>query len=322
VPFWSVNLHVLTSPMKSGGARPALVIAYLACSIIGCAQDIASAQDLEPRAYAASPVGLNFVLVGIGRSSGGVVVDPSLPVEDVEATVGALTVGAGRTFDLFGRTALIVGAAPIVRVHATGHIGEDAASVSRVGLADPRIKLSVNLLGGQALGPREFSTVDRPTIVGVSLTAALPLGQYDRTKLINIGSHRWSLKPEIGVSHRIRKWTLDAYVGTWFFTENDEFYTGSSVRTQKPVAALQGHVSYTVKPRLWFAADGTWYTGGTTTIDGVGRADLQRNSRLGFTASLPAAKQQSVKVTGSSGATTRIGADFKTIGVAWQTSWM
>src|SRR5262245_14863875 len=68
--------------------------------------DLAQAQDVEPRAYVASPVGSNFVVVGIGRSTGAVVVDPSLPVEDVEAHVNAATIGAGRTFSLFGRTAL------------------------------------------------------------------------------------------------------------------------------------------------------------------------------------------------------------------------
>jgi hypothetical protein len=38
---------------------------------------MAVAQDLEPRAYAASPVGGNFLVVGGGRSSGDVLIDPS-----------------------------------------------------------------------------------------------------------------------------------------------------------------------------------------------------------------------------------------------------
>jgi hypothetical protein len=288
------------------------------CSVSGGA----AAQDLEPRAYAAAPTGLNFLIVGSGRSTGGVVVDPSLPVEDVEAKVNSLVVGAGRTFDLFGRTALLAGAAPYVWVRATGKIEEAAASVSRSGLADPRIKLSVNFLGGRALDAHEFRGAPRSTIIGASVTVAPPFGKYDRTKLINIGSNRWSIKPEVGVSHLIRKWTIDGYAGVWLFTENDEFYTGSSVRTQEPVFALQAHVSYTLKPRFWAAFDGTWYSGGTTTVNGVNKEDLQRNSRLGVTLSLPAGRQQSLKFAASTGATTRIGADFQTISAAWQLSWM
>jgi hypothetical protein len=268
-------------------------------------------------------VGLSFLAVIAGHSSGGVLVDPSVPVEDVEATVNSLGVGFGTTFELFGRTALAVGALPLAWVGATGRVGENAAQVSRNGLADPRIKLSVNLVGGQALSAREFAKAQRRTILGVSLTAIPPLGQYDGTKLVNLGANRWAFKPEIGISRLIRtKWTLDGYAGVWLPMANDEFYPGSSHRTQQPIVALQAHVSYTARPRLWIAADGTWYSGGRTTIDGIEKQDLQRNSRLGATLSLPIARSQSLKINGSVGATTRTGSDFKTIAVAWQMSWL
>jgi Putative MetA-pathway of phenol degradation len=284
---------------------------------------IASAQDLEPRAYAASPVGLSFLAVIAGHSSGGVLVDPSLPLEDVRASVNSFGVGFGRTFDLFGRTALAVAVLPLAWVDASGRVGENAAQVSREGLADPRLKLSVNLIGGRALTSGEFAQVQRRTIVGVSLSAIPPLGQYDPTKLINLGANRWAFKPEIGISRLVRsKWTLDGYAGIWIPTANDEFYPGESHRTQRPIVALQAHVSYTARPRLWIAADGTWYSGGRTTIDGIDKQDLQRNSRLGATLSLPIARSQSLKINGSVGATTRAGSDFRTIAVAWQMSWL
>jgi hypothetical protein len=282
-----------------------------------------SAQDLEPRAYTASPVGLSFLAVIGGHSSGGVVVDPSLPVEDAKATVNSLTVGVGTTFDLFGRTALAMAALPFAWADASGRVGENVGQISREGLADPRIKLSVNLVGGRALSAGEFVKVQRRTIVGVSLTAIAPLGQYDRTKLINLGANRWAFKPEIGISRLVRtRWTIDGYAGIWLPTANDEFYPGASHRTQRPIVAFQAHVSYTARPRLWIAADGTWYSGGTTTVDGIEKGDLQRNSRIGATLSLPLPQQQSLKINGSIGATTRAGSDFRTIAVAWQMSWL
>ena len=282
---------------------------------------IASAQDLEPRAYAASPVGLAFLAVIASHSSGGVLVDPSLPVEDAKATVNSLAVGVGTTFGLFGHTALAVAALPFAWAEATGRVGETTGQASRTGLADPRIKLSVNLVGGRALSVPEFARTQRTTIVGVSLTAIPPLGQYDRTKLVNLGAHRWAFKPEIGASRLISKWTIDGYAGVWFATANDEFYPGASIRTQRPIVALQAHVSYTARPRLWIAGDGTWYSGGRTTVDGVEKADLQRNSRIGVTVSLPIAGRQSLKISASTGATTRVGSDFRTIAAAWQVSW-
>jgi hypothetical protein len=282
----------------------------------------ASAQDLEPRAYAAAPVGLSFLAVIAGRSAGGVLVDPSLPVEDVRASVNSLGVGLGTTFNFFGRTALGVAALPWVWVDATGCVGETSGHVSRSGLADPRLKFSVNLIGGRALPAPEFAKIQRRTIVGASLTAILPLGQYDPAKIVNLGTNRWTFKPELGVSRLIGRWTIDGYAGLWMASANHEFYPGDSLRTQQPILALQAHVSYTARPRLWLAADGTWYSGGTTTVNGVRKADLQRNSRIGVTTSLPLARQQSLKISVSTGATTRAGSDFRTIAVAWQTSWL
>ena len=138
----------------------------------------ASAQELEPRAYSASPIGVNFLAVSIARSTGGVVVDPTLPVEDVEAKVGSLGIGVGRTLSLFGRTTLVVAALPYVRATATGSVGEDRRSVSRSGFADARFKMSMNLLGGRALTVGEFAAASPRTIIGASLTVVPPLGQY------------------------------------------------------------------------------------------------------------------------------------------------
>ena len=294
------------------------------CVLIGAlgSTPTASAQDLEPRAYAASPVGVRFVGIAAGRSTGDVVVDPSLPIEDVAATVGSVAAAAGTTFDLFGRTALVVAAFPYARASVSGRVGETSGHVVRAGFADPRFRLSVNLLGGRALTPAEFAKTPRSTIVGVSVTVAPGLGSYDRTRLINIGANRWSFKTEVGASWAFDKWTVETYAGAWTFTTNDQFYTGGAVRTQNPIVALQGHLGYTMKPRLWLAFDATWYSGGATAVDGVEKRDLQRNSRVGGTLSLPLAREQSIKVSASTGATTRSGSDFRTIAAAWQLTWL
>ena len=278
----------------------------------------ARAQELEPRAYSPSPVGTTFLVASATRSTGGVFTDPSLPITNVEATVDVLGLAVGRTFGVAGKQVLLLAAFPIVWGEASGDIGEDRATAHRQGLADPRVKVSMILAGSPALTRAEFARAPRRTIVGASLAVAPPLGQYDETKLVNIGSHRWSVKPEVGISHPIGRWTIDAYAGVWFFTQNDAYYPGTSVRDQEPIAALQGHLSYTLGRRAWIAVNGTWYSGGTTSIDGASKADLQRNSRLGATLALPLGTRQSLKFAYSAGATTRVGADFRTFTVAWQ----
>jgi hypothetical protein len=278
----------------------------------------ALAQDLEPRAYSPSPVGTSFIVISATRSAGGVFTDPSVQITDVEATVGILGLAAGHTFGIAGKQALLLVALPIAWGKASGQIGEDRREASRRGLADPRIRLSMILAGSPAMTPAEFVKAPRRTIVGASLTLAPPLGQYDSTKLVNLGANRWSFKPEVGVSHPVGRWTFDAYAGLWLFTENDAYYPGSSTRTQDPIFALQGHVSYTLGRRSWIAVNGTWYSGGRTAIDGVDKGDLLRNTRLGATYSLPIGTRQSLKAAYSAGATTRVGADFRTLSLAWQ----
>ncbi len=300
---------------------PGTFFATLILSAFAAATPV-KAQDLEPRAYSASPVGTTFLVLGIGRSSGGVFADPSLPFEDVRATLAAASLGVGHTFDLLTRSALVLVALPYAWGEASGRIEEETREASRAGWADARMKLSVNLLGGQALRPREFVKAPRGPIVGVSLTTVAPTGQYHGDRLVNLGSNRWSFKPEIGLSVPTRRWTFDAYAGVWMFTANDEFFPGSTRREQDRVVALQGHVGYTVQPRLWIAFNATWYSGGTTRVDGVGKSDLQRNSRIGATVSVPLGLRQSFKASYSTGATTRIGADFDTIGLAWQVVWI
>src|SRR5262245_4888605 len=72
----------------------------------------ALAQDLEPRAYSASPVGTTFVLAGFGRTAGDITFDPSVPLTDVSAKFYGPVAAAGQSFDLFGRQALFTAALP------------------------------------------------------------------------------------------------------------------------------------------------------------------------------------------------------------------
>lgn len=278
----------------------------------------AAAQELEPRAYSPSPVGTTFLVVGATRSVGGVFTDAALPISNVEANIGVLGLSIGRTFALAGKQLLLLGLFPVTWGEASGDVGEESRAASRRGMADARVKLSMILAGSPAMSPAEFARAPRRAIVGASLTVGAPVGEYDATKLVNLGSNRWSFKPEVGFSYPTGRWTFDGYVGAWFFTANNAFYPGTSTRVQNPIVALQGHASYTLARRSWLALNATWYTGGRTTIDSVKKDDLLRNTRLGATWALPIGARQSFKVSYSAGAATRIGADFRTILLAWQ----
>jgi Putative MetA-pathway of phenol degradation len=266
------------------------------------------------------PTGGNIAVLSYGRSSGGVLFDPSLPVEDVRAVIHSGVLLYGHSFGLFGRSASAAIALPYAWGEMNGLLAGDYQRITRSGLADLRGQLTVNLLGGPALAPREFAKHRPSTILGLSLAVAAPTGQYDPAKLINIGANRWSFKPELGFSRTKQRWYLELYGGVWFFGANGDYY-GGSVREQDPIGTFQAHVSYTFKPRLWLAADATFYTGGRTKLNGIAKADLQQNSRLGAALAVPVGQRSVLKVSWASGFTTRIGADFDLLGVAFQTVW-
>jgi hypothetical protein len=295
--------------------RPLILLLALTCSTR------VAAQELEPRAYSASPIGANFLLVGIGRSSGDVVFDPTVPVTDVRADINAATVGVGRTFNLAGRQALVTAGLPYVWGEISGKVAEQAQSITRSGLADTRLKVSVNLWGTPALKPAEFVRQPPRTNIGTSLSVAAPSGQYLADKLINVGTNRWAFKPEVGLSHPRGRWWIDLAGGVWLFTSNDRFYPGESLRAQAPLFVFQTHVSYNVTRRAWVAADATWYGGADVRVNDGPPASRQNNTRLGGTLSLPVGARQSLKIAYSTGASTRSGSDFSTVAVAWQYLW-
>lgn len=218
------------------------------------------AQQLTPNAYAPSPVGVNVAILSDNYSTGAVSVDPSLPVEDLHSTINSLSAGYARTLGWFGRYTNISFVLPYVHGDLHGQYLGEYRAVQPTGFGDPLLRVAVNLYGAPAMTPREFATYHPQTIVGVGLTVLAPYGRYDDTKVINIGSNRWSFKPELGFSRTHGSWTWEADAGAWFFTDNSDF-AGGRTRSQDPIGALQLHATYTFKPQLWLAVDGTYYTG-------------------------------------------------------------
>jgi hypothetical protein len=278
------------------------------------------AQELEPRAYSPNPTGANFVLAIYGHSSGDVVFDPSVPISNVEASINTTALFYGRTFGLFGRSASAALQAPYVWGNVSGDVFEERRTVHRSGLADLRLRLTTNLVGGPALAPKDFARRKPRTTLGASLLVVAPTGQYDPSKLVNVGTNRWAFKPEAGLSLPSGRWFAELYAGVWLFTDNPDFFGGSR-REQAPLTSLQAHVSYTFRPRLWLAGDATFYTGGQTTVGGVPKGDLQRNARLGVTLALPLRRRSSFKVSWARGLATRIGGDFETFAIGYQILW-
>ena len=278
------------------------------------------AQELEPRAYRTMPSGLNAAVFAYAVSTGNVVSEPSIPIQDLEADTHTFILGYLRSFGLFGRSASLTLTAPYVYMSASATLHGSFTAGERTGWATPRARLAVNLLGGPALKPREFAQYKQRRNLGVSLTVAPPGGQYTSDHLINFGTNRWAAKPEIGYSSINGKWIFEAAAGIWFFTTNTDA-PGGVTRRQDPIGNIQGHLTYNFKGGQWLALSANYFTGGKSFIDGVELDDLQQNSRVGLTLSLPLGRKQSIKLAAHTGAFTSIGADFDIATVTYQILW-
>ena len=97
------------------------------------------------------------------------------------------------------------------------------------GFGDPRFRFSVNFSGAPALSLQEFAGYRQDLILGASLQVSA-LGQYDADKGVNIGTNRWSIKPELGLSKAFGPLTLELAAGVSMYTDNHDFFGGQTAR--------------------------------------------------------------------------------------------
>ena len=279
------------------------------------------AQSMEPRAYSNLPVGLNFLLVGYAYSQGELGFDASVPLQDGRTHVHAMPLGYVRSFSVLGNAANVALLLPLVSLKASASL-DGATEVEREvsGLGDPALRLAVNFYGAPAMNAAAFAPYRQDLILGASLSVTAPFGQYDKDRLVNIGTNRWSVKPELGLSQALGLWTVELAGGVTWFTRNDEFFNVNR-REQDPLYSVQAHVTREFGRGFWAAASVTYYEGGATMINGVPRNDRLAGSRLGLTLALPVDRRNSVKLAANSGIYARTGSDFDGAGIVWQHVW-
>ena len=277
----------------------------------------ANGQDLEPRTYANTPVGLNFLVAGYGYTGGGVATDPALPIENTQVELHSGVLAYARALDVYGKSAKFDVILPYASLQGSATVIGQERDREVAGLIDPRFHFSMNFFGAPALSLEEFAKYEQDTIVGANIEVTAPGGQYDASKLVNLGTNRWSIKPELGVSKRMGPITLELASGIRFYTDNDDFF-GGKLRSQDPVYSVQGHLIFNFGYGIWAAADATFYTGGQSRVDGDKNDDNLENTRAGATLALPVSRANSIKLYYSTAISGRRGSEFDTTGIAWQ----
>lgn len=280
----------------------------------------ASAQDLEPRAYSNSPTGLNFAVVSYAYSTGSIQTDPALPVDNLSIETHTELLAFARTLNVLGKSAKLDVILPYTSLAAEGLVLGVPRERHITGFSDPFVRFSMILYGAPALTMKEFASYKQDWIIGASLRLGVPLGEVDHDKVINLGSNRWSFRPEIGVSKAFGSWIVEAAPGVALYADNGDFF-GGKTREQAPLFGLQTNVTYVAKNGVWLSLSGSYFAGGRSTVDGVENNDEQEGGRIGVTLSLPINRHQSVKLYALRGFNSDLERNLDVIAISWQYRW-
>jgi hypothetical protein len=249
--------------------------------MVFCLAGLAGAQFTDPRTYENTPVGVYQLELVYAYAHSDSSIDTSLIIAGAKVNLNQLTIDYTRYFGFLHRLAWVQPTLPIAGIN--GSITGTNVTATATGTGDSGYQVAMLLKGGPALSVEQFANFKPTTTVGVSLSITAPTGQYNPDKILNLGSDRWSFKPEFAVSQPFgpdQKWVFDAYANVYFYTDNTS-YRGTEVLRQEPLPGLEGHISYSFTNNIWASIDTRYSFRADTFINGVNQNDSQRNFILG-----------------------------------------
>lgn len=253
-----------------------------------------SGQFTDPHTYDNNPVDVNELELGYGYAHSNTSIDTSLVVSGAKLNLNLGTLDYTRYFGFLHRLAWVEAIVPLAGLD--GAITGTNIQGSTTGAGDSGYEVAILLVGGPALTVKQFANYKPTTTLGVSLAVTAPTGQYDPNKLLNLGSDRWSFRPEIGVSHPFgpeQKWQFDAYANLYFYTDNTSYHGLENLR-QQASPGFEGHISHYFGDRVWVSLDTRYSFRGDTFIDGANQNNPQRNFVLGSEVNISLNAQNSV----------------------------
>jgi hypothetical protein len=265
-------------------------------------------QEIEARAYSNAPIGLNFVSAGIAQASSG--------SYTLTSEVASLT----RIIDVNGQSGKVSLIIPYAELTGSKNVNNLIINASANGFSDPVLKTSINLHGAPALNAEEFKHYQQDLIIGASFNASIPWGSYNNQQLINVGANRWFIQPGLGTSQAIGPWRLEIEGAATIFTSNTS-YLGSNTLSENPIYSTQTHVIYYFPSTAWLSMDTTYFIGGQAFLNGAPMNSSQENWRFGSTFSYPIDKHNAIRLSGSTGISSRTNNSFDLIGISWQYRW-
>ena len=278
-------------------------------------------QELEPRTLTNLPRGLNFFAAGYAYASGNTLLDPSLPLDDFNGSINTIVLAYARSIDFMGKSGKIDAVLPIAGGDYTGVFEGEEFTDSYTGLGDLRVRAAINITGAPSLDREEFKAYTQTLVSGLAIQLIIPTGNYKKEQLPNLGSNRFVLRLNYGVSYTINQWVLEGRAGVWFFNENPAFLGDNTLR-QNPLWVLKGNLIRSLKKEgMWMAFSVGYGYGAQSFINGISRDALVSQLRLALNFTLPLNSNHILNFTVGSGIRFKQGSDFDVFGMSYRFRW-
>ncbi len=258
------------------------------------------ADELEPRRWSHLPINTNFFGIAYAYTDADIGFDPVIKLEDVTMELDTWAAKYIRTFALFDKTARLDLLQAYQKGRWYGKLDGVSAKTSRSGWSDTVLRFAVNLYGAPPLEGKQYAAYRAgtkiETIVGAGLSIQLPTGDYMDDKLINLGTNRFTFRPQVGVVHTRGKWSLETTAFVALYTDNNDFFNGRKLE-QEPLYTVHSHLMYTFRPGLWAGASGGYDYGGISTVDGDTKDDRKQNLIWALSFGFPLHRYLGVKIS-------------------------
>ncbi|WP_136480617.1 transporter [Cognatitamlana onchidii] len=281
--------------------------------------DSSYAQDLEPRAITNLPIGTNFLLGSYAYTSGNILLDPSLPIDGLDARLNSFVFAYVRSINFFGQSAKIDAVLPYVFGDWNGEVVGLPDRFSQDGFGDLRVRLSFNFLNSPAMSITEFSNYTADVISGFSIQVIVPTGKYNSNELVNLGSNRLAFKPQWGFAKTLNKWNIETYASIWLFTNNTNYLNGNKLG-QKPLYTVKFHLIRDLPENMWISANIGYGIGGRVIVNNVERDSKISAMRFGLHYAIPI-NRHALKIGYVSGIRFERGSDFDALTLTYQYRW-
>jgi hypothetical protein len=259
-----------------------------------------------PRTYMLAPANSNILTAYGLFLDGNQALDPGVTSRNLDLEVDVGVLQYTRAFSICDHACGVFLIAPYGSTEGTFNFPRFPRlnrSGESSGLADIQLGAVFGLYGSPSLEVADYLKYDPGFSLGLLGKITAPTGEYDETKVINLGSNRWGLQVGVPMGYYLGDSFLDPNLTTFellpsafLFGDNDDPFRAGGTG-QDPLYQIEAHITRNLGRMFWVSLDANYQFGGETTTDGVPGDDDKESFGLGATIGVNLSKQLSVNAT-------------------------